>query len=209
MSDPAPAPRPAARQRLGGDERRRQLIAGAVSVLARAGYRNTSLAAIAAEAGVSKGLLWHYFEDGDDLMEQTARTTLTALRQTVADDIDLSARVPDLIRAALRRAARLRESHRTELRALREILLNLRNPDGTPRIDASSLYEETYSHQATLFQRGQAEGSLRPDLDPHYIAILYQGLVDVTLAYLDAHPEAAPTTYTTMAADLFLTGIAT
>jgi AcrR family transcriptional regulator len=57
------------------------------------------------EAGVSKGLLWHYFADGDDLMEQTARVTLVTLRETVASDIDLSAEAPHIIRAAIRRAA--------------------------------------------------------------------------------------------------------
>ncbi len=36
-----------------------------------------SLAAVAAEAGVSKGLLWHYFADGDELMEATARPPCT------------------------------------------------------------------------------------------------------------------------------------
>ena len=33
-----------------------------------------------AQAGVAKGLLWRYFADGEDLMEQAARHTLVALR---------------------------------------------------------------------------------------------------------------------------------
>jgi AcrR family transcriptional regulator len=196
------------RRRLGAEERRRQLIAATVSVLSRTGYQNTSLAAIASEAGVAKGLVWHYFADGDDLMEQTARVTLASLRDTVARDIDLSAAIPDVIRAAIRRAAALRESHRAEMRAMREIVQNLRGPDGTPRFGQNELYEETYALQAALFQRGKDEGSLRSNIDTRYFAVTYQGAVDAMLAYLDSHPDTDVETYAAAVADILLTGIA-
>jgi AcrR family transcriptional regulator len=206
-----PTTRRAPRRRLGAEPRRRQLTAATVSVLSRCGYQNTSLAAIASEAGVSKGLLWHYFADGDDLMEQTARVTLVTLRETVASDIDLSAEVPHIIRAAIRRAAALRQSHRAELRAVREIVQNLRDPDGTPRIGPNDLYEETYTLQAALFQRGQDEGSLRSSVDTRYLAVTYQGAVDAMLAYLDSYPgtDAEAEAYAATVADILLTGIAT
>jgi len=198
----------APRRRLGAEERRRQLIAATVSVLSRCGYQNTSLGAIASEAGVSKGLLWHYFADGDDLMEQTARVTLVDLRETVARDIDLSAEIPEVIRAAIRRAAALRESHSAELRAVREIVQNLRAPDGTLRFGLND-YEETYALQAALFQRGKDEGSLRSSVDTRYLAVTYQGAVDAMLAYLDSYPGTDAETYAAAVADMLLTGIAT
>ncbi len=198
----------APRRRLSAEERRRQIVAATVSVLSRCGYQNTSLAAIASEAGVAKGLLWHYFADGDDLMEQTARATLAALRETVASDIDLSAEIPQVIRAAIRRAAALRESHRAELRALREIMQNLRHPDGTLRFGLNDLYEETYTLQAALFKRGQEEGSLRGNIDTRYLAVTYQGSVDAMLAYLDSYPDTDAEAYAATVADILLTGIA-
>ena len=195
------------RRRLSAGQRRRQLIAATVSVLSRCGYQNTSLAAIASEAGVAKGLLWHYFADGDDLMDQTARVTLAALRETVAADIDLSAEIPQVIRAAISRAAALRDSHHAELRAIREIVQNLRDPDGTPRFGLDSLYEETYTLQAALFQRGQDEGSLRTGIDTRYLAVTYQGAVDAMLAYLDSYPGTDADAYAATVADILLTGI--
>jgi AcrR family transcriptional regulator len=183
-------------------------MAATVSVLSRYGYDNVSLTAITREAGMSKGLLWHYFADGDDLMEQTARATVASLRETVASDIDLSLDVPEVLRAAIRRAAALRESHAAELRAVREIVQNLRNPDGTPRFGLNDLYGETYTLQAALFQRGQDEGSLRPGLDTRYLAVTYQSAVDAMLAYLDSHPGTDPDAYATALADILLTGMA-
>jgi AcrR family transcriptional regulator len=50
------------------DVRRQDLIAAAEAVLAREGAGGTSVRAICAEAGVSPGLLRHYFEGVDELI---------------------------------------------------------------------------------------------------------------------------------------------
>lgn len=178
----------------------------AVSVVSRLGYRNTTLTAIAQEAGLSKGLLWHYFADGDDLMEQTARHTLAELRETVGRDIDLTVPIPQVIRAALARAAALRFTHGAEIRAIGEISLNLRRPDGSQRVGADA-YDETYELQAALFQRGVEEGSLRP-IDTHHFAVIYQGAVDAMMVYLDRHPGTDHAAYAATVADILLDGVA-
>jgi TetR/AcrR family transcriptional repressor of bet genes len=50
------------------DVRRQALVAAAETVLAREGVGGTSVRAICAEAGVSPGLLRHYFEGVDELI---------------------------------------------------------------------------------------------------------------------------------------------
>jgi AcrR family transcriptional regulator len=197
----------ARRQRLSREQRREQLMKATVSVVSRLGYKNASLAEIAAEAGMSKGLLWHYFADGDELMEATARVTLVRLREAVAADVDLSAPIPQVIRAAIHRAADLHQTHRAELRAMHEIVDNLRHADGTHRLGLQE-YEQTYQQQAVLFQRGQDEGSLRR-LDTRYLAVTYQAAVDAMLSYLDAHPDTDADQYATTVADILLDGITT
>ena len=54
---------------------------------------------------------------------------------------------------------------------MREIVQNLRQPDGTLRFGLNDLYEETYTLQAALFQRGQDEGSLRSGVNTRYLAV--------------------------------------
>lgn len=76
VSDPAtgPAPsvrRPATRRRAEPDERRQSLIAATMRVLARAGAGGASVRAIAQEAGVSPGLVGHYFIGIDALIAET------------------------------------------------------------------------------------------------------------------------------------------
>ena len=194
------------RQRLGAEERREQLVAAAVAVVAGHGYRAATADAIARHADVSKGLLWHYFADLDDLMEVAARRTLVALRAAVAADVDLSAPAPRLIRAAIHRAVALRRTHGAELRALRQIVANLRGPDGAPRLGSTD-YDETYDRQEEIFRRGQRDGDFRAGLDPRLLAVTYQGAVDTMLAYLDAHPGDDAERHATTVADVLLGGI--
>ncbi|WP_369825802.1 TetR/AcrR family transcriptional regulator [Caulobacter sp. BP25] len=58
----------AAFTRAAPDVRRQDLVAAAESVLAREGVGGASVRAICAEAGVSPGLLRHYFEGVDELI---------------------------------------------------------------------------------------------------------------------------------------------
>ena len=178
---------PRRRQRLDEGQRRAQIVSGCIQVLAEQGYQQASLALIAEVAGVSKGLIWHYYSDRDTLMEQVAVTTVAQLRRQIGADIDLAAPIPAVLDAAIHRAADLRRTHRMELRALNEIAQNLRNADGTLHLDLT-YYEETYQAQEQLFRRGQAEGSLR-DFDTRVMAVTYQGAIDAMLGYLESHPD--------------------
>jgi AcrR family transcriptional regulator len=55
------------------EQYRRDTIQGAAQrVIARHGLAGASMSAIAEEAGVAKGTLYLYFEDRDDLLDQSA-----------------------------------------------------------------------------------------------------------------------------------------
>jgi betaine-aldehyde dehydrogenase len=77
------------------DSRRRQLIEVTIDSLAELGYVGTTLAQIAARAGVSPGLVAHYFGDKDGLLDAAFRS--------------LARRVGDQVRTRLRQAGNARE----------------------------------------------------------------------------------------------------
>lgn len=195
---------PTPRQRLDEDQRRTQIMAATVAELAQRGYHGTSLTKIVERAGVSKGLLWHYFTGKDDLMEATAKATMATIRYRVAELLDLSQPVPDVLRAALRHAAALGRTHREELGALDDIVRSLRNPDGSPKMTLD-YYEDTYRVLERLFRRGQREGTLR-DFDTRVMAVTYQGAIDTMISYLGTHPDVDPTRYADQLADILLAG---
>jgi betaine-aldehyde dehydrogenase len=73
------------------DARRRQLVEVTIDSLAELGYVGTTLAQIAARAGVSPGLVAHYFGDKDGLLDAAFRS--------------LARRVGNQVRARLRRVS--------------------------------------------------------------------------------------------------------
>jgi betaine-aldehyde dehydrogenase len=73
------------------DTRRRQLVEVTIDSLAELGYVGTTLAQIAARAGVSPGLVAHYFGDKDGLLDAAFRS--------------LARRVGDHVRARLRQVS--------------------------------------------------------------------------------------------------------
>ncbi|WP_259782991.1 TetR/AcrR family transcriptional regulator [Aestuariispira ectoiniformans] len=75
-------------QRLEADERREALILATIRCLARIGARATSVREICAEAGVSPGLLRHYFDGKDDLVVQTYDYLTTKVNQRCAEILD-------------------------------------------------------------------------------------------------------------------------
>ena len=60
--------------------RRKQLVEAAIAVIHEMGFANATVARIARRAGLSSGLVHHYFEDKDDLLFTTMRHLLAELR---------------------------------------------------------------------------------------------------------------------------------
>ncbi|HEU5443638.1 MAG TPA: TetR family transcriptional regulator, partial [Steroidobacteraceae bacterium] len=75
------------------EARRQQLIEVTIDSLAEVGYVGSTLAQIAHRAGVSPGLVAHYFGDKDGLLEATFRTLARRIGQRVGEGFKL-ARTP-------------------------------------------------------------------------------------------------------------------
>jgi AcrR family transcriptional regulator len=73
--------------RVGGEARRRELLAEAIRLFGRNGYQGTSLDAVAAAAGVRKQTLLYYFPTKDALLEacvvETSQRVATALSEAL------------------------------------------------------------------------------------------------------------------------------
>lgn len=79
----------AKRSRMSTDERREQLLAAGAELLGRRPYDEVSIEEIAAAAGVSKGLLYHYFPTKQDFV-------LAALERGQRELAELTAPDPEL-----------------------------------------------------------------------------------------------------------------
>jgi AcrR family transcriptional regulator len=79
----------AKRSRLSTDARREQLLAAGAELLGRRPYDEVSIEEIAAAAGVSKGLLYHYFPTKQDFVVAALERGERELGELTAPDPDL------------------------------------------------------------------------------------------------------------------------
>lgn len=68
--------------------RRRQLIQATISSIHEHGFADTTIARIARAAGVSTGIVHHYFQGKADLLEATMRWLMIDLRRQVVDRLN-------------------------------------------------------------------------------------------------------------------------
>ncbi len=81
---------PEPRRRESEDVRRRQLIEATIDSLAEVGFNASTLAQIARRAGVSPGLVAHYFGDKDGLLEATLRFLASRVARGTAAKLNMA-----------------------------------------------------------------------------------------------------------------------
>lgn len=157
MSATEPA-RPYATLLAKGEDRRQRILAVAERLLARNGWRNTSLALIAKEAGVTPAGLLHHFESKEQLLN-------AVLDARDADDaIHADYRSGDLVTELGRVPERFERA--PELVGTFTVLLveNIA-PDAPLHDRLVKRYRDAVDIITAIIERGQESGKYRSDLD--------------------------------------------
>ncbi|WP_156687154.1 TetR/AcrR family transcriptional regulator [Mycobacterium sp. Marseille-P9652] len=146
-----------------GEDRKQRILEVAQRLVARNGWRNTTLAQIAGEAGVTPAGLLHHFESKEQL--------LNAVLDARDLDDDLHAdRAGDLIGEIAQVADRFTRA--PELIGTFTVLLaeNI-SPDAPLHDRMLERHRAATQIVADLIRRGQADGRFRTDIDPAVKAI--------------------------------------
>ncbi|MGC8488291.1 MAG: TetR/AcrR family transcriptional regulator [Clostridia bacterium] len=168
-------PRTAEANRRLREDRAAQIRATAAAVFARNGYVGTRVEDIATEAGISKGLLYHYFGDKAALY-----TTLVA--RAAAGTIHVYEAAGDQADSALDRLAWLIDEVVAGLQEqpdLFMVVLQTLVSDAVPeaaRVDAERLVRRTQALMTALIRRGQEEGTLASG-DPADLALVFSASI--------------------------------
>lgn len=81
--------------------RRKQLIDAAIAAIHDYGFADATVARIAAKAGVSTGIVHHYFADKNDLLAATMRALLEILRREAVERLKLARNPRDRVDAVI------------------------------------------------------------------------------------------------------------
>jgi AcrR family transcriptional regulator len=158
-----PDSRPYAALLAKGEDRKQRILDVAQRLLTRNGWRNTTLAQIAREAGVTSAGLLHHFESKEQLLH-------AVLDARDADDDAHANTSGDLIAEVARVADRFHRS--PELVGTFAVLL-VENilPDAPLHARLLDRYRDAVGILSDGIRRGQRAGRYRTDMDPNVKAV--------------------------------------
>jgi AcrR family transcriptional regulator len=158
------------------------------------GYARTSLAEIARRAGVSKGVVSYYFAHKDELLQQLVVEVYTRAGQAIADRVEQETSAAAALRGYLQANLDFIAAHPAQIRAVAEIAVNLRRPDGTLHF-AAGADDPVIGHLADLLRSGQRTEEFCT-FDPTIVAMMIRAAIDAASGRLIADPSFDIDAYT-------------
>jgi TetR/AcrR family transcriptional regulator, fatty acid metabolism regulator protein len=171
-------------------DKRQQILEAAVRVFAAKGYEKSRVGDVAREAGVAYGLVYHYFDSKEAVLEAVFRESWGRLLAAVALAEQTAGTAPERLELVVKIVLRAWRDDPDLVRLLvREVT---RNPHIQDELDEIG---QAFASLERIVAGGQAEGTLRRSLDPRLAAwMLYGALEEIltgwVLGRLPDGPEA-------------------
>ena len=158
------------------EEKRRQILDAAVRVFARTGYHDSRVGDIAKDAGVAYGLVYHYFDSKDAVLEAVFREAWGRLLAAISEVERSPQPAPEQLRLVTKIVLRTWRDDPDLVRLLvREIT---RSPHLQREIDEIA---EAFAALERIVAHGQREGTIRATLDARLAAWMLYGALEEIL----------------------------
>ncbi len=160
-------------------EKRRHILKAAIKVFSKKGFHRCRISDIANEANVAYGLVYHYFENKEEILNSIFDENwgmLTKVVETVDEQPDLSLQdkltaIVEFLLGAYRLAPDIIQVVVMEISRSSKFLKK-------PKIDA---FEKAFQRLADILERHQKLGEVRKDLDSKIMAYMFFGSLELIL----------------------------
>jgi len=162
------------------EEKRRVILTAAVRVFARKGYHTSRVGDIAEEAGIAHGLLYHYFSSKEEVLQTVFRENWSELLETFRR-IESSEEPPLVQLQGIAKV--LLRSWRNDPDLVRVMVREVaRSPQLQSQVDE---IREGFLVIQRVIERGQADGTFRPELDARLASwIVYGGMEELLTGWV-------------------------
>ncbi|HET7449408.1 MAG TPA: TetR/AcrR family transcriptional regulator [Gaiellaceae bacterium] len=158
------------------DDKPRRILDAAVRVFAAQGYDTARVGDIAKEAGVAYGLVYHYYDSKDAVLEAVFREAWGRLLAAVAlaeeTGVDAAEQLELVVKIVLRA---WRDDPDLVRLLVREVT---RNPHIQDELDEIG---QAFASLERMVRRGQADGTFRAELDPKLASWMLYGALEEVL----------------------------
>jgi TetR/AcrR family transcriptional regulator, fatty acid metabolism regulator protein len=161
-------------------EKRRLILHAAVRVFAEKGYHGCRIADVARAAGVAYGLVYHYFQNKEELLESVFAEQWTifinALEAIDAGPGTAADKIAGLFGFVF-------DVYKTAPAAVRVLMLEVTHtPQGLRAGSTRETFEKALRLLADVVRQGQERGELRRQADPILAATALLGAMELTLS---------------------------
>jgi AcrR family transcriptional regulator len=160
-------------------DKRRTILDAAVRVFARQGFHTCRVSDIADEAGVAYGLVYHYFNSKEEILDTLFLERWDVMLLAIAD-ADASQRTPREKLYSI--AAFIIDSYRHDPDLMKVIIVEVTRAANTFGRTHLAKIREAYGQIAGIVARAQASGSFRKEITPEFAALAFYGCIEQVLS---------------------------
>jgi TetR/AcrR family transcriptional regulator, fatty acid metabolism regulator protein len=162
----------------GSVDKRRLILDAGVRVFARRGFHHCRVSDVADEAGVAYGLVYHYFDSKEEILNtlflERWQIMLDAIAEIDASDLDVREKLHAV-------AGFIIESYRHDPDLMKVIIVEVTraaNSFGAIHIEK---IREAYSGIAGIVESARADGSFKPGIPAEFAAMCFYGAIEQLL----------------------------
>jgi AcrR family transcriptional regulator len=160
-------------------DKRRAILDAAITVFARQGFHSARVSDVAAEAGVAYGLVYHYFDSKDQMLNELFSERWALLLEASQEMRRSDAAPRDKLAGV---ATFIIESYRHEPELMKVIIVEVtRAANSFGRTHLPEI-RDAYGVVAEIVSDAQATGEFRDDVDPAFAAMLFYGAIEQLLS---------------------------
>ncbi len=159
-------------------DKRRLILDAAVRVFARQGFHTCRVSDIADEAGVAYGLVYHYFQSKDEVLDTLFLERWGAMLAAI-DEVDA---LPISAREKLAAIASfIVDSYRYDRELMKVIIVEVTRAANTFGQTHLAEIRKAYNRIADIVAAAQADGTFRDVVTPQFAAMAFYGAIEQVL----------------------------
>lgn len=188
-------------------DKREQILEAAGRVFASRQFHEVTLDEVAKAAHVSKGAIYLYFKDKEDLFFQVAAHGFDELCRAIRENVPAEDTFERRLRAACRQIHRFFEARRPIRRSLMEHAGRATEFRGSMKAVWCEQRRKVDAALGAILRDGMEEGVIRDQIEPERLARLLLGFLGGRAHLFEGETERAPSVEAVV--DIFLGGIRT
>jgi TetR/AcrR family fatty acid metabolism transcriptional regulator len=161
-------------------DKRRLILDAAIRVFARRGFHRCRVSDVADEAGVAYGLVYHYFDSKEEILDTLFTERWQVMLDAIAE-IDEKQEVP--VRDKLYMVASfIIDSYRYDPDLMKVIIVEVTRAANSFGRQHLGEISKAYEGIAAIVERARRDGTFKPDISSEFAAMCFYGAIEQLLS---------------------------